>query len=55
MRPTSAFTVTEQLTLKVPMIPVDVLKNYTKLKIKIVVCNDVNIGTKEVSDISHMA
>ncbi|KAL9954521.1 hypothetical protein ACROYT_G042071 [Oculina patagonica] len=54
--------ITEQLTftadpseddaalLKVPMIPANVLHNSTKLTVKIVVCNDVDIGENEDSD-----
>ena len=52
---------TEQLTfkagsvdyaalLKVPMIPANVLQNSTMLTVRIVVSNDVNIGTNEDSD-----
>ncbi|XP_078349754.1 uncharacterized protein LOC144634613 [Oculina patagonica] len=36
--------------LKVPMIPANVLHNSTQVTVKIVVSNDVDIGTKEDSD-----
>ena len=39
--------------LKVPMIPAGVLKHSTPLTAKIVVSHDVEIGTKEDSDISY--
>ncbi|XP_078350434.1 uncharacterized protein LOC144635216 [Oculina patagonica] len=39
--------------LKVPMIPANVLHSSTQLTVKIVVSNDVNIGTNEDSDIQY--
>ncbi len=39
--------------LKVPMIPANVLQNSTQLTVKIVVSNDVDIGTNEDSDIKY--
>ncbi|XP_078350811.1 uncharacterized protein LOC144635595 [Oculina patagonica] len=39
--------------LKVPMIPTNVLQNSTPLTVKIVVCNDVDIGTNDDSDITY--
>ncbi|XP_078350458.1 uncharacterized protein LOC144635237 [Oculina patagonica] len=39
--------------LKVPMIPANVLHNSTQLTVKIVVSNDVDIGTNEDSDIKY--
>ena len=39
--------------LKVPLIPANVLNNSTMLTVKIVVCNDVNIGRNEDSDIRY--
>ncbi len=57
--------ITEQLTftagqsenraalLKVPMIPANAFQNSTQLTVKIVVSNDVDIGTKENSGITY--
>ncbi|XP_078350385.1 uncharacterized protein LOC144635181 [Oculina patagonica] len=39
--------------LKVPVIPANVLHNSTQLTVKIVVFNDVDIGTKQDSDIRY--
>ena len=43
----------QAVLLKVPLIPTNVLQNSTPLTVKIVVLHNVDIGTKEDSDITY--
>ncbi|KAL9954545.1 hypothetical protein ACROYT_G042096 [Oculina patagonica] len=48
-----AGSVNDAALLKVPVIPANVLQNSTQLTVKIVLSNDVDIGTKPDSDIRY--